>query len=70
MTKKLEWEEAQCPVCRIRYSYIKGGDKPLTCISFDCQYRHSHISQLKSKGGDSDIQQRIDKERQKLEGKL
>ena len=68
MTNKLEWEEARCPICGAKYSYIKGGYKPSTCSNFDCTYKHLH--KPKEKGGDSDILQRIDEERQKLENKL
>jgi len=47
MTKRLEWEEARCPVCGIRYEYIKGGYKPSTCGKFDCLYKYLHSPQFK-----------------------
>ena len=65
---KLEWEEAKCPICGMKYSYIKGGYKPSTCNNFDCIYKYLH--KTKQKGGDSDIQQNIDKARQKLGKRL
>ena len=46
---KLEWEEALCPVCGIKYLYIKGGYKPSTCNNFDCLYKYLHSSELKKK---------------------
>jgi len=67
---KLEWEETTCPICGMKYSYIKGGYKPSTCNSFDCAFKYLHRPQFKKKGGDSDIQQRIDEARQKLGDKL
>ena len=59
MTKKLEWEEARCPICGLKYSYIKGGYKPSTCNNFDCLHKYLHSPQFKEKGGDSDIQKRL-----------
>ena len=49
---KLEWEEAKCPACGIKYLYIKGGYKPSTCNNFDCLHKYIHRTQLKGKGGD------------------
>ena len=54
---KLEWEEARCPACGLKYSYIKGGYKPSTCNNFDCLYKYLHKSQFKGtvqrEGGDA-----------------
>ena len=65
---KLEWEESRCPICGQKYSYVKGGYKPPTCSNFDCLYKYIHRPD--KKGGDSDIQRRIDESRQRLGDKL
>jgi len=57
MTKKIEWLEAECPVCSQNYSYIKGGDKPSTCPKIECLYIYLH--QSPQKGGDRSNQERL-----------
>ena len=44
----LGWEEAKCPVCGLKYSYIKGGYNPSTCNNFDCLYKYLHRTPLKA----------------------
>jgi len=48
MTKP-EWEEARCPECGEKYSYIKGGYRPPTCNKFECLYIYLHRTPLKAK---------------------
>jgi len=48
-TKDIEWVEARCPVCRLTYSYIKGGYKLPTCNRFTCLYKYLHSPQYRSK---------------------
>ena len=47
---KLEWEEAKCPICGLKYFYIKGGYKPPTCSKFECLHKYLHSPKLKEKG--------------------
>lgn len=47
---KLELEEATCPICLKKYSYIKGGYKSPTCNKFECLYIYLHRTPLKAKG--------------------
>ena len=54
--KRIEWEEAKCPICGITYRYIKGGYRPSTCNKFECLYKYMHRPKLKNEGGDNSKQ--------------
>ncbi len=39
---EIEWLEAECPICRQKYKYIKNGYRPSTCNNFECLWRYNH----------------------------
>ena len=38
-----EWAKAQCPYCRLSFSYVLNSYyQPKTCSSYDCQRQYLH----------------------------
>jgi len=52
-SEEIVWVEARCPVCKMKFSFIKSIYIPKTCNNYDCAREYVRHKDKYTKGGDA-----------------